>query len=420
MQLYGNKYGDLRSVQKTRKATKHMKPFGKVWNPGDKIRCYLPLMIDGDVVSPISAGEWVHRIDAKALKLGGMYSAISQAPRDPDTGKPIARDLLAKLASISRELLRIEKEAEIRKIANNTRLKEENRATAIKEKEKEYENKSPLIGPARITNILEMVAVPLSSSGTPEMTKADACYMDVSEKRGDALLKILDSTRYHVDLENKLLEVEYVMGASGDRKVDAKVSPDGILEKEAIQNAFPECFAELQSGPLGVLPESPEVIYKRNPAFREADSRKLLNAFSQYLSLNGEILDLMEQDEDGVKVLKSAADLLDDMSVQINAFDVAEEARKIRAEAAGEDEKPELVEHPEEALDEEIARDIDAAESAPASEAVPMSTSDDISVAASSAATEATEPIMPDMSSAGEPAYSGATTAAPSMEDLGL
>lgn len=380
MQMYADALGDLRSLQKTRKTTKHMKPFGKIWNSGDKIRCFYPLSIvrklpgeDGrlrivnpgdegyddaeEVVSIISAGEWVHRIDAKALKIGYTYSAISQAPRDEQSGKPIGRDVLAKLANISRELLRIEKEAAIKKIANNQRLAEENRAAAIKECEKDFENKSPLIGPARIVNVVEIVAVPLTSSGSPEMTKAVPCYMDTSEKRGDDLLKILDGGRYHVDFEHKLLEVEYVMGASGNRKVDAKVSPDGILEKESIAVAFPADFETLLSGPLSVLPDNSTVIYKRNPAFSVADTRKLLNAFAQHI-VRDDRLDLMEQDEDGVKSLRSAADLLEQMCIKINAFDVTKEAHKLREEAGEAEEEPELIECPTESLDEEIARNM--------------------------------------------------------------
>jgi hypothetical protein len=398
-----------------------MRAFGKVWNPGDKIRVFHPLYIEKDPISGdemlsiVSAAEWVHRIDAKALHLGGIFSGLSMASRDPETGKPTGFDALAKMARIARELLRIEKEAAEKKIANNTRLTEEARVAAMKGSEEEFKNRQPVISGARLVNIIEVVAVPLTSAGVPDMARAAACYMDVSEKRGDALLKILDGGRYYIDMEHKLLEVEYVMGTSGTRSQDAQVTPDGIMEKESLAAAFPEVFAELLAGPISALPDTAEIIYKRNPSFREAEERRVLNGFSQYLSINGDMLDLMETDEDALKALKNSADLMVAMGIKVNTFDIHEEAARLAAEADGGllNEKPDLDESRSGSFDEEIAQvtpDDDDKPTPDDSQAPPPQEESRVEEPASERAPEPESPAEPEAPAPG----------APGLEDLGI
>lgn len=318
-----------RGALQTKQENKRLVGFGKAWQSGEKLRVFYPLFInptDGlpDIVINNAYG---HSCDVKQLKSLHRVFIPSSAQRDEE-GTVIKPDLILRFSRIAKLFLEGEKEQKLAAIAANSRLDKKVRDKQNKEIEDSYEDASPIIGPLRDLTTTECIVVPLNSDGSPNQEKIKFCSQDLSEERLQHMQAILTDPKCFVDTERMMLEVEYTMGSTGKRNQDGRVKPDGLDEKYLLRNTYPEEYAKF-AGRLDSLPKTWEMIYKRNNSFHPIDPSELLSALSSYCVLNGALLDNLKDDEDMVKRLRKNADILDTLSVQLEMFDVEQEAKAI-------------------------------------------------------------------------------------------
>lgn len=316
------------TAMKTRQDARKLSGFSGVWNSGESVQVFYPIFKTEQNRWDILVAEvWGYSINPKEFGIRRIFIPTNSEIVD---GDPTTPDALYQFSRISPLFLKGEYEEAIAKVKSKaSKLPESMMKQKLAEVDKEFQveegriGKSPVVGRLNYVVSTEVVAVPLGEGGKPLTDRMKLVTQNISDDRIRKLTQIMNSSDMNLPDDATYLEVTYTFGTSGNRSMDARVTPVGALPGYRIEERFTNDWVVIK-GLIDSLPESSDTIRKRNTSYRPVPENEIINAIKGYTIMNSDLLDQLQEEED-INRLSKNAKLLRSLALEPN-HDVVKEA----------------------------------------------------------------------------------------------
>lgn len=312
----------LEQSQKSKKLTS----FSKVWKSGSQIIVLyrlVPLTDEEKEEAKVSGenpkrsicvGElWGHSVnDIKSLNLKTNFLQ-THSEIDYETMEIIKPDISFQFSKVAKLLLEGQKQDALVDAENRAGDDKTTYVTLVSKITEEYNNKRPIISGLVHKTFCECVAIETSDDWTPNKKTMKLVSSDLSDKRLQRLHEILDDDYKNIPLDQDYMEVRYVFGSSGDRKIDGQVDPKPVSEDKSIFTKYPNIAEEAKSMILS-SPMNSKVLTNRYNIQNYTES-EIKRALAMYTQSNTKYLEkLTDVDKDK---LVNAANIIDELKIKI-------------------------------------------------------------------------------------------------------
>lgn len=323
------------TAMKTRQDSRKVQGFGKRWKSGETHLVAYPIFFDenGEPQLLVGAG-WGHPIDPKAISVKAIFWPSHSEIVD---GVPKVADLAYQASRIMPLVLKGSYAAEVKKVEESD-LSNSQKKQSLKEIDKKYEvdddgkiTKQPAISRLKFIVTTEIFDVPLvADTMAPNIKEARVVSQDLSDEKIRAIRNLMLNPNHAPKSGDRYFWVQYAFGTQGDRKIDGRVAPTGIMPEYRIEVRYPEEFAKIKSE-LESLPVESESVMKRNSVFTKGDDRDLMSALQTYWILNEDKLNDLSEDTD-IDRLKKVAKVVRDLKVPVHNVILLQEIEKLEKE----------------------------------------------------------------------------------------
>lgn len=295
-----------RGAQRDRQATRKLRNYSKQWNPGDTMRCFIPLIWYDDGRPDFLIGQvWGHPVnDVKELGLHTTFIP-SLTPFDSN-GYPIGTpDITYQFSRVAPIFVNGMRAGEMARIAAKPWASDAQRETKLDEVKKKYDKTNPnrvqpIIGGAKFVIMSEVISIKyVENQGCVK----DSCAMSswaMSDKQLRQCFALMDNPKFTPQKGAQYFEFEITYPPDPEKsKSGAAAVPAGITPEYALCNKYPMDFQTVESYFLSWSTDS-ETIRQRATTSISADA--IQDAIRNYCMVNSEFLDTLDN-EDDIKVL---------------------------------------------------------------------------------------------------------------------
>lgn len=307
------------TAMKTRQDSRKVMGFGKRWKSGETHMVGYPIFFDENNEPQLLAGAaWGHPIDPKAISAKAIFWPTHSEIVD---GVPKTADLAYQASRIMPLILKGSYAAEAKKVEDSS-LPAASKKSSLKEIDKKYEvdddgkiTKQPAIGRLKYIVTTEIFDIPLNADMSPNIKEARIVSQDLSDEKIRSIRNLMMNPNHAPKPGDKVFWVQYAFGNQGDKKVDGRVAPTGIMPEYTLEARYPEEYAKVKTDIEG-LPTDSDSIMKRNSVFTRGDERDLMSALQTYWILNEDKLAGLSDDTD-IDRLKKVAKTVRDLQVPV-------------------------------------------------------------------------------------------------------
>lgn len=302
---------------KTKEESKKLQNFSKQWIPGDTLRAFYPIYWDEQDGLPYLLGGcvWGHQVsDIKGL---GLKTAFIPSLTEFADGVPVgAPDITYRFSMIAGLFPRGAKAIEEAKLMAKRWPSEGARKDALKALEDKYDTKNnmnaekAIISRAMLLIMTECLVINVAG-GVPQKGKEAIVTQPLSKQNIRRLDQILKNPQFRPEPGSNFIEIEWAFPVATEKSESAKaVVPTGVSKEMSLKETRPTDWDWI-NGMLSMVADSSEMIVKR--ATRDISESRIAQAITQYVFLNSEYLDAL--DEDGVEQLVNNVPALADISI---------------------------------------------------------------------------------------------------------
>ena len=298
---------------KTRAEARKVSGIGKIWKPGDILDVAYPIFWDKNKQPQVLVGQaWGHPLDPKQISLRKVFWPTHSEIID---GEPTIPDLAYRFARIARLIQEGDYNLQRSKIETSA-LKKSEQTAALRKIDKDFAidpdtgriTQKPVVGNLKFIITTEVLAVPLKEvegNLVPEITKARVVSQDLSDKKIRYINNLMLDTKFKPTEGSKFYWVRWAFGTDEDKKISGNVAPQGLEASETISVKFPEDALKLKDD-LDTLPETSEMIMKRNGSFAKGSEADLAQAIMTFYVTHEDMLEGLTEEEDTDRLKKVA------------------------------------------------------------------------------------------------------------------